>query len=366
MAQLVAHLLCKQGVRGSSPLGSTSIRLRRPSGVAVLLSALLLAGPLLAGCREVPAPVVRPPVPPETIAGTPSYDARREPAQAVLALVPESATTLSVTDLDEVRKQLGVPDLTSADLMADRSAFWRRAEAEAPLLTAGLLRADNSELMLDYGFTQDDVDWEARFTGPEGSGFVLAFREDLDLSAVARAAEDGVGPLGDATVLRGAHLAVSGVAADGATSWAKHPEVVDLLAQPAEATYVRRACVPVNTALGPSAGFEEQQALLATYDVTRLEPLGPFAVAFGDHLATVRVDPGRGDLFARLELAAGWPAADGLSFADGFRAGVADPATGRIGFDVPKPPLAARLSLLELLPFAVCNELDPIAEPTGQ
>ena len=25
MAQLVAHLLCKQGVRGSSPLGSTTI-----------------------------------------------------------------------------------------------------------------------------------------------------------------------------------------------------------------------------------------------------------------------------------------------------------------------------------------------------
>jgi hypothetical protein len=26
MAQLVAHLLCKQGVRGSSPLGSTLVR----------------------------------------------------------------------------------------------------------------------------------------------------------------------------------------------------------------------------------------------------------------------------------------------------------------------------------------------------
>src|SRR5665647_3368366 len=29
MAQLVAHLLCKQGVRGSSPLGSTTIRAQR-------------------------------------------------------------------------------------------------------------------------------------------------------------------------------------------------------------------------------------------------------------------------------------------------------------------------------------------------
>lgn len=324
-----------------------------------------MAGPFAAACSQVPAPLVRPPVPPETIGGTPSYDARSEPAQAVLALVPESATTLTVTDLDQIRSQLGVPDLTSQDLMSDREAFWRRAEAEAPLLTEGLLRPDNSELMLDYGFTQDDVDWEARFVGPEGRGFVLAFREDLDLTGVARAAADGVGPLADATVLRGAHLAVSGVAPDGATSWAKHPEVVDLLAVPAEATYVRRDCIPVNTALGPDAGAEEQQALLESHDVTSLEPLTAFAVAFGDHLATVRVEPGRGDLFSRLDLAADWPSSDGLAFADGFRVGVSDPATGRIGYDVPNPPAAARLSLLEILPFAVCNEIDPIAEPTG-
>src|SRR6476659_5566434 len=31
MAQLVAHLLCKQGVRGSSPLGSTAVQLTRES-----------------------------------------------------------------------------------------------------------------------------------------------------------------------------------------------------------------------------------------------------------------------------------------------------------------------------------------------
>ncbi len=327
--------------------------------------ALLSAGLLLVACAGVPAPEVRPTPPPETIPGTPSYDARSEPAQAVLALVPESATTLTVTDLDEVRTQLGVPDLTSQDLMSDRSEFWRRAETEAPLLTGGLLRDDNSELMLDYGFTQDDVDWEARFVGPEGSGFVLRFRDDLDLSAVDRAAADGVGPLARATVLRGAHLAVAGVATDGSVSWAKHPEVVDLLDHPAEATYVRRGCIPLNIALGPDAGSEDQQELLAEHDVARLEPWGAFAVAFGDHLATVRVEPGRADLFARLDLAADWPASDGLAFGDGFRAGVADPTTGRIGYDVPNPPAAARLSLLEQLPFAVCNEIVPIAEPTG-
>ena len=37
MAQLVAHLLCKQGVRGSSPLGSTQVRgpFRSPGGASV-------------------------------------------------------------------------------------------------------------------------------------------------------------------------------------------------------------------------------------------------------------------------------------------------------------------------------------------
>ncbi len=36
MAQLVAHLLCKQGVRGSSPLGSTTDGLGRMSSQAIV------------------------------------------------------------------------------------------------------------------------------------------------------------------------------------------------------------------------------------------------------------------------------------------------------------------------------------------
>jgi hypothetical protein len=44
---------------------------------------------------------------------------------------------------------------------------------------------------------------------------------------------------------------------------------------------------------------------------------------------------------------------------------VGDPGTGRIGYDVPRPGAAAALTLLEELPFAVCNEVSPVAEPTG-
>ena len=319
----------------------------------------------LAGCGEMPAPDVEPAAPPSRLAGTPAYDPHLEPAAAVLPYVPQDATTLSVTDLDEVRRQLGAPNLTGADLMSDRAEFWRRAESEAPLLAEGLLRADTSELMLDHGFTQDDVDWEAHFTGGEASGWVLAFRPDLDMAAVAGAVRAGVGGLAGATVRPAQHLVVSGVAPDGVASWATDPAVAGLVGERAEATYVRRGCVALEEALGPDASAEDQRAVLARHDVRDLDDLPGFAVSFGDHVATVRLGPDRADLFDRLHLGDDWPAPDVPAFGDGFTRGVGDPGTGRIGYHVPRPPLAARLVLTESLPFAVCNEVTPIAEPTG-
>ena len=50
------------------------------------------------------------------------------------------------------------------------------------------------------GFTQDDVDWEARFTGDDGPGFVIGLRPDLPLDGVRRAVADGVGPLRGSTM----------------------------------------------------------------------------------------------------------------------------------------------------------------------
>jgi hypothetical protein len=367
LAQLVAHLLCKQGVRGSSPLGSTSTPRgvpRRPTAfrLAAALAVLLALAP---GCGEIPAPDVEPAGPPIRPSGTPTYDARREPAAAVLPYVPRSATTLRVIDLDEVRRQLGVPELTGADQVGDRAEFWRRAQTEAPLLAQGMLRPFGSELGPAFGFTEDDVDWEAQFTGPTGHGFVLAFRSDLDMGAVARAVQAGVGPLAGATVRPRDHLLLAGVAADGSTSWAADPALVRLVGERAEATYLRRGCVPLDRALGPDGTADDRRAVLARQDVRDLADLAGFAVSFGDHLATVRLGPDRADLFDRLHLGEDWPVTGDPAFGDGFARAVGDPGTGRIGYHVPRPLLAARMTLSENLPFGVCNAVTPIANRTG-
>jgi hypothetical protein len=278
----------------------------------------------------------------------------------VLSLVPISAEVVTVTDWDAIRAQLGVPDLTSADLMTDRSTFWERAEQEAPLLAQGLLRPQTSELLLDHGFTQDDVDWEAHFRGPDGAGWVLALRPDLDPAAVQGAIDDGVGELAGATLLPGKHLVVSGTADPGDPVWGSEPQWDALVREPAAATYLHRGCVPLADALGPDAGTEEVDAVAA--EVTPLDDLPGFAISFGDHNATVRTEPDRDDVFARIDLGETWPVP---GFGDAFRTGVGDPSTGRIGYDVPHPPLAARTALLEELPFAVCHEVTPVPEPTG-
>jgi hypothetical protein len=364
MAQLVAHLLCKQGVRGSSPLGSTDPdRGAGPPRFSRLAAALSLAA-VVTGCgADIPPPDAQPsPVHSPTTTEHPPYDAGLEPAEAVLAMVPGSATAVTVTDFDQVRKELGVPDLTSDDPASDRFGFWERARTEAPLLAEGMLRADNSEFLLDYGFTQDDVDWEAHFTGPEGNGYVVAFRPDLDLGPVSSAVQAGAGPLDGARVVVEDHLVVSGVAEAGQGVWASDPTWTGLVGEPAEATYLRRGCIPLNDALGPDAGAEEQQDLLAKHPVTNLDDLPGFTVAFGDHNATVRVEPNRDDLFDRIDLGRDWPVP---GFQGAFRSGVGDPGSGRIGYGVPSPDRAAAVTLLEELPFAVCNEVTPVAEPTG-
>lgn len=317
---------------------------------------------LAAGCAGDPAPPEQSRRLTEPVGPAPAYNAGLEPAEAVLALVPPTATVVTVTDFDEVRAQLGVPDLTSEDPVSDRVDFWERAGQEAPMLAEGLLRPVNSELMLDHGFTQDDVDWEAHFTGPEGNGYVLALRPDLDLQRVAGAIDAGVGPLAGAELRERDHLVVSGVAAREEGAWANDRAWDGLVGEPAAATYLRRGCVPVDQALGPEAGSEELDRLLAAVPVTTLDDLPAVAVGFGDHNATVRMEPDRDDLFARLDAGRDWPQPD---FAETFRNGVGDPTSGRIGYHVPRPAAAARLTLLEELPFAICNEVTPLAEPTG-
>ncbi len=323
-------------------------------------AVLMLLAVALAGCQS--EPTAEPPRPVASVAPepAPAYDDAGEPAEAVLSLVPQSADTLTVTDWDRVRAQLGLPDLTSEDLMTDRLGFWQRAETEVALLTDGLLRAESSRLELDYGFTQDDVDWEARWTGEDGRGFVLGLRPDLDLDGVRRAIADGVGPLQGAELRAGDHLVTLGTA--DADVWANDEAWAPLVDEPAATTYLHRGCTPLHAALGPDADAEDQAALLAEHPVTTLEDLPRFAVAYGDNTATVWVEPDRTDLFERMRIGEDWPVA---GFASVYVNGAADPASGRLGYAVPDPPRAAGLALLGELPFAICPEVVPFEEPTG-
>lgn len=330
----------------------------RARSVRLIPVALCLA--LLVGCSSDPPAQPQPfarSVAPEP---APAYDATLEPAEAVLALVPQSAAVVTVTDWDQVRVQLGQPDLTSEDLASDRAEFWRRAETEAALLTGGLLRDHDSELWLDYDFTSDDVDWEARFTSEDGPGFVLGLRPDLDLDGVRRAVADGIGPLADAELDPDHRLLVSGTAEFDV--WAHEDGWAGLVDEPATATYLHRGCIPMHEALGPDADVDAQQALLAEHPASRLEELPGFAIGYGDHQATLRVEPGRGDLFERLRIGEDWPVA---GFPDHYVNGAADPATGRVGYTLPDPPAAAALALLGELPFGICDEVELLPEPTG-
>ena len=115
--------------------------------------------------------------------------------------------------------------------------------------------------------------------------------------------------------------------------------MVHLVGEPAEATYLHRGCIPLADALGPDATAEDQDAVLAHQDITDLDPLYAVALSFGDHLATVRLSRDRPTSSTGCALATRWPGDP--AFGDVFARGVADPATGRIGYDVPHPAVAA-------------------------
>lgn len=334
--------------------------------VVALVLGLALVLVLRSGDDETTATAPEPTASPTLSVAPLTPRTALRPEVAALALVPASAEHVTITDLDAIRARLGVPDLTSQDLMTDRQAFWDRAERQAVLLTDGLLRADNSELWLDFDVTEDDVDWEARFSGPQGGGYVLGFRPDQDMAKVQAAVDAGVGPLDGATVWPDLHLLTAGVAGEGEPVWASDPALVGLVREPAESTYLRRGCIPFADALGPDATVEDQDAVLAHHDVAALDDLPAVAISFGDDVATAWFAPGRDDLFDRADLLGDWPTTGPLGFGDGFADDTAvDPSTGRIGLHVTNPVAAANLTLTDLLPFGVCPDVTPMDEPTG-
>lgn len=370
--------------------------MRRPGrfpAVVTLLTASLLA---LSGCSRGPAP------PPEGDATSPATGSpttsmsapaggdvtpppsslpaaaptATAPALNALAVTPEGATHLTVTDFDAIRARLGVPDLSSEDLMTDRLEFWRRVPTSTVLLTDGLLREDNSLFDIRYGFTQDDVDWEAHWTG-EDSGFVLGLRPDLDLAPVERAVAHAVPVLAGAEVLPEL-AAVRGGDVAGDRAWLDDPGLVELAHVGAESLFVRRGCTPFLDALGVDATVEDLDPVLATHDVTGLLEVEAVALAFTGTRATVRLlyPAGVGepevlaDLEARVALAADWPVVESVGFPDGFAADRAEVLglegrVGEVAYPVSNSTAAANLVLADLVPLGVCNEPGDLAEPTG-
>jgi hypothetical protein len=308
----------------------------------VLPAALLLAA--ASGCGGTSkAPDTAQPEPSLTIPSALELgdEPARDPRQA-LTLVPDSATVLTITDYEAIRAGAG----------------------ESVLLTDGLLNGSDSAL-LDHGFSQDDVDWEARFSGPDGAGYALSFRPDLDMGLVRGALKEKV--LRGARVLEAEHLLVKGTAKDGDPVWAMDQGLRKLTDAGAESTYLRRGCVSLRDALGPDATYDDQAKLIAAADPTYLRPLDAFSVTFDDQVATARLGLDRTDLHERADLVALWPKPQGIGVRDGFEGpAVADPGTGRIGLRVVDPMAAARLTLAETLPFAVCNEVLPFAGPAGR
>lgn len=284
----------------------------------------------LTGCaQEHTAPPVSPPstVPTQI----PAYDASLPPAQAVQALVPLRATRLRLVDLAEIRRQVGLPGLTSRSSAADRAAFRARAAVDSPILDRPVLGPVDGRLRTTYGFGVDDVAWEAHFSDGR-RGWVIAFSPGVDMAAVTRAVRAGIGPLRGAHVDEADRLVTHGAAGPGEPVWGSDPTWTALVPGRGEAFVVQRGCLEDSAvAVGPD-----------------LDPIAGFAVTFGDHVATVRVDRDRTDLFARARLGRG-------RFGRVFRHGVADPSTGRIGYDVPRPAAAAALVRQGVLPFGVCG-----------
>jgi hypothetical protein len=219
-----------------------------------LLASCGLASALLAGCTS-PADEAAPseesiaPSPPASAAPASGSPSEAPVGQVVtgkralgtaLTMVPADAGAAVFTDLDAVRERLGYADLTSSSPHADRTAFAEQAPGKAVLLTDGRLSETSSELELDYGFTEDDVDWELSFTGPDGvAGWVLGFRPDQDMSAVERAVADGVGPFDGADVVVEGNVVSSGAATGDA--WADDDDIMATVGKPHRARHTGHA-----------------------------------------------------------------------------------------------------------------------------
>jgi len=288
-----------------------------------LIAVLALTASTVTGCGSHHEATPEP-TPTVSASAAPAFDPSLPPARAVLALVPQDATALSVTDFDQVRAQYGAEP--------GAPGFWSQALKHSPLLSTDMLRPVARQL---HGFTPDDVSWEARYSGSgsKSDGWILGFSRTTDMAAVQKAVAAGVGPLGGATVDAAHHLVTSTALAPTEHRWSQLPGIVALIGPEQQSTYVARGCL---------AGDTQGQ---------RLQPLDGYAVSFGETLATAYLGTGRDDLFLRMRLGDKMPA-----FTRVFTHGASDPSTGRIGFTMTDPVDAAQQALRSKLPFAVCAD----------
>lgn len=294
-------------------------------GISLLAAGLALA---LVGCGDESEP--KKPEASATEDTYPVYAATMGPVEAAMTLVPEGATTLAVTDYDEVKSLFGLDHITSRSSPAEQSDLWRRADKAAAQVSGGLLRGVDQRLRDTYKWGAADVTWEARFTGGGEEGFVIKVADRIKPGPAIKA---GVGPLKGAKFDPQTHLITKNTATPDAENWAAQEAVVAVAGGPATSTYVVRGC---------AAGGPKEK--------TRLAPVEAYSVEFGGGLATLRLGEDRDDLFVRLKL--GDRAA---AYKKVFTNGVADPSTGRIGFRVTSPVTAADLVTSSPVPFAVCD-----------
>lgn len=305
---------------------------------------------LVSACSSDPKPVYQEAPAPEAVVT--EYDASLEPSAAVLSLVPEDATTLTVTDFDQLRLVLGFASLDSASPDPQRTRFWDRA-ARSDALSTGLLRPVDARLRADFGFGQDDVAWEASYAGG-ASGWVIAFADDVPMAAVQRAVRAGIGPLEGAVVDADRHLVTSAALPDTEASWGVEPIVQSLVGREAISTFVDRSCLDFDDVFG--AGMQAQLAEAPAAALRALDELDAYSVALGAELATVQLGPKRADAFDRVRVAEVMPPTD-PDFGVVMSRGVADPSTGRLGYTISDPAAAAELTRTRQLPFAVCRSL---------
>lgn len=315
------------------------------SGVRLLVPVVAL---LAVGCSGPDEPFY--PEDPDTSAISTEYDPSLEPSAAVLALVPADATTLEVTDFDQLRLTLGFGALSGDSPARERAKFWRAVEGAATL-SNGMLLPVAADLE-PYGFGQDDVAWEAAYSGG-AEGWVIAFHDDVPMAQVQKAIRDEVGPLAGAVLDADRLVVTSAASPEGSDSWAAIEDARDLVGQEANATYVERACLPFDTVFG--AGMEDRLAAGPRAALHALDPLDGFSVALGASLVTVKLGENRPDAFDRLRLDEVMPAIR-PEFGVAFSRGVADPSSGRLGYDLQRPAAAIDLVTEQHLPFAVCSD----------